>query len=214
MLLPNGIWISDDKPMRGAKRPALFLDRDGVVIREVHYISRAEDVALERGAVDLIRWAHEAGLAVVVVTNQSGVARGLFGWPAFEAVESEIAEQLSAHGVGIDLVVACAFHEDHTDGFSADHARWRKPGPAMIELAGERLGLDLAASWMVGDRPSDIAAAQNAGLAGAVHVLTGHGARERLEAAALARKDFRLFTADDPLAALQVLRGTFSSRAS
>jgi D-glycero-D-manno-heptose 1,7-bisphosphate phosphatase len=213
MLLENGIWISSNETRRGANaRPALFLDRDGVVVKEVHYLSRTEDVVLELGAVELIGWARQAGLAVVVVTNQSGVARGLFGWAAFEAVEAEVARQLAAHGVDLDLVIACAFHEEHTNGFGPEHARWRKPGPAMIELAGERLGIDLAASWMVGDRVSDVGAAHGAGLAGAVHVLTGHGVRERAAAERLATEGFRVLNAADPMEALQLLRTALARR--
>lgn len=214
MLLPNSIWISDDTPQKGAPRAALFLDRDGVVVKDVHYLSRVEDVVLERGAPELIRWAHEAGLAVVVVTNQSGVARGLFDWTAFEAVEAEISRLLAAQGVGLDLVIACAFHQDHTLGFGDEHARWRKPGPAMIELGAKMLGLDLSASWMVGDRASDTGAARGAGLAGSVHVSTGHGAAERAEAVAFGAEGFRVVTAADPLEALQILRDAFGHKAS
>ncbi|HUD51577.1 HAD family hydrolase [Parvibaculum sp.] len=213
MLLPNGIWISDPAPAKH-RGPALFLDRDGVIVREVDYLSRPEDVVIENGAIELFRWARERGLALVTITNQSGVARGRFGWPDFEAVEAEIARQLSAHGVGVDLVVACAFHEEHTPDFDAEHARWRKPGPAMIELATEKLGCDLASSLMIGDKASDIEAARNAGLKAAIHVLTGHGKEERAAALKLARPDFAVHVANDLVDARALLDAQSFGRTS
>jgi len=214
MLLPNGIWISDPTPARRGG-PTLFLDRDGVIVREVDYLSRPEDVALERGAVELLRWSRMRGLGLAVVTNQSGIARGRFGWSAFEAVEAEIARLLSAAGVSLDLVVACAFHDDHTDGYDAEHARWRKPGPAMLELAAEKLGCDLASSVMIGDKASDIEAARNAGLGLSVQVLTGHGREERAAALKLARPDFKVVAVNDLVEALEFLETQrFGSSAS
>lgn len=214
MLLENGIWISTDAPVQGKSGPALFLDRDGVIVKEAHYLSRIEDVALERGAVDLLGWAKAGNMATIVCTNQSGIARGLFGWAAFEAVDREINRQLAAHGVGIDLTLACAFHKDHTPDFGPAEARWRKPGPAMLEYGVAMMGVDATKSWMVGDRVSDIGAARNAGLAGAIHVATGHGATERDEALAMADEYFQVMGATDPLEALQTLRGLFTSKAS
>lgn len=212
MLLENGIWISKQTPHQYGHGAALFLDRDGVVIKEVNFISRAEDVALEHGAVELMKWARDLGLAIIVVTNQSGIARSMFGWTEFEAVEVEIERQLSAQGIHIDLTIACAFHENFTPGFGEAQARWRKPGPAMLELGASMVSAELAASWMVGDRASDIGAASNAGLAGAVHVQTGHGAKASEAALALAREGFAVMSVADPMAALQVLRGAFAHR--
>lgn len=203
--LPDGIWISSENPTRREGAAALFLDRDGVIVREVDYLSRPEDVVLERGAAKLIGWAHAQGLAVAAVTNQAGIARGRFGWPDFEAVEAEIARQLRAAGVALDLIVACAYHPDHTDGYDDAHARWRKPGPAMIELAAEKLGIDRSRSFMIGDKASDVEAARNAGLVGAIHVLTGHGREEREAAMTLARPGFEVIAAADPEEALALL---------
>lgn len=211
MLLENGIWISTDTPKTQGKKPALFLDRDGVVVKEAHYLSRVEDVALEHGAVELLRWARENGHAIIVVTNQSGIARGLFDWATFETVDREINRQLEERGVGIDLTLACAFHKDHTPGYGEAHARWRKPGPAMLELGAAMTKADIDTSWMVGDRVSDIGAARNAGLAGAVHVATGHGAEASAAALAMATSDFSVLTARDPMEAYQLLRGVWPS---
>ena len=214
MLLENGIWISRQSPHKSGNSAALFLDRDGVIIKDTHYISRPEDVVLEHGAVELLKWAHDIGLAIVVVTNQSGIARGMFDWTEFAAVEAGIARQLSAQGVHTDLTIACAFHEDHTPDFSEAEARWRKPGPAMLELGASMVSADLAASWMVGDRVSDIGAAANAGLTGAIHVQTGHGAKVSDAALALAREGFVVASVADPMAALQILRDAFASNSA
>lgn len=214
MLLENGIWISKQTPSKSAHGAALFLDRDGVVIKEVHYISRAEDVVLETGAVELLTWARDRGLGIVVVTNQSGIARKLFGWVEFEAVEAEIARQLAVHGVSIDLTIACSFHKDYTPDFGPAQERWRKPGPAMLELGAAMIRAKLATSWMVGDRTSDIGAAANAGLAGAIHVQTGHGASAGDAAVALERKDFSVTSVADPAAALLLLHDIFAKDSS
>ena len=212
MLLPNGIWISNPTPSRHGG-PLLFLDRDGVIVHEVNYLARPEDVALETGIADLVSWVHGRGIAIAAVTNQSGIARGRFGWPEYEAVEAEVERQLAERGVAIDLVVACAFHEEHTEGFGMEHARWRKPGPAMLELAAERLGCDLEASVMIGDKASDVEAARNAGLAHAIHVLTGHGEEERAAALALARPGFAVHAATDLRDALTILKsGPWAAR--
>ncbi|MFZ2468434.1 MAG: HAD-IIIA family hydrolase [Parvibaculum sedimenti] len=205
MLLENGVWISDPAPARHGG-PALFLDRDGVIVREINYLSRPEDVALETGIAELIGWAHARGIAVAAITNQSGVARGRFSWAEYEAVEAEVARQLAARNVALDLVIVCAFHEDHTEGFGQEHARWRKPGPAMLELAAEKLGLDLGASIMIGDKASDVEAARNAGLTHAIHVLTGHGEKERAAALKLARPGFAVHAAADLHEALALLK--------
>lgn len=205
----HGIWISNAAPLAQRGGAALLLDRDGVLVREAHYLARPQDVHLERGAVELIRWVHGRGMTVATITNQSGIARGLFDWNAFEAVEHEIARRFAEQGVSLDLTIACPFHPEHTQGYGEAHARWRKPGPAMIELAAERLGFDAQMSWMIGDTASDVGAARNAGLAGAIHVLTGHGAKERERALSLATDNFRVLAARDLDDALMHLRTLF-----
>lgn len=207
MLLTNGIWLSTETPPRREGAAALVLDRDGVLIEEVSYISQPEDVRLEAGAVDLLAWACRQKLSVVTVTNQSGIARGCFGWRDFEAVERELARQLAMHGLALDLTLACPFHPDHTPGYGPNEAHWRKPGHWMIELAAEMVGFDPAKSWMVGDKASDVGAARHAKLAGAVHVLSGHGREERAEALKHADGGFRVLAACDLADALALLGG-------
>lgn len=210
-LINDGIWLSNGSPVARSGDAALVLDRDGVLVREVNYLSRPQDVQLECGAAELIQWAHERDLAVVVVTNQSGVARGFFDWNAFEAVDREITHQLAERGVAIDLTIACPFHPNFTPDYNEAHSRWRKPGPAMIELAADLLGFSKNASWMIGDKKSDVGAARNAGLAGAVHVLTGHGSKERENTIAMEEEGFRVVAAQDLDDALIHLREIFAA---
>jgi D-glycero-D-manno-heptose 1,7-bisphosphate phosphatase len=202
----DGVWVS--AAARRAPKPVagLLLDRDGVLVREVNYLHRRQDVEIAPGAVALLRWAAQVGLPVAVVTNQAGIARGIFGWNEFQAIQDEIAARLAAEGVAVDLVIACPFHPEHTPGWDTAHARWRKPGPGMLKAAAEFLNLDLSCSWMVGDNESDIAAAKAAGLAGGVHVLTGHGAVFRDNALALANETFSVVPALDLVEALSLLR--------
>ena len=183
-----------------AGRPALFLDRDGVLVEEVGYLHRVQDVALAPGAPALVAAANRAGAAVVLVTNQSGVARGLFGWPEFEAVQGEIDRRLAASSARLDAVFACgASPAGSGDPAVADHP-WRKPNPGMILAARERMGIDLARSVLVGDRAQDLAAARAAGLPLGVHVGTGHGmaAEEQTLARALATAAFAVRLAPGP----------------
>ncbi|MDO8289808.1 MAG: HAD-IIIA family hydrolase [Parvibaculum sp.] len=214
MLLENGIWISSDTPRQSTSGAALFLDRDGVVVKEMNYLSRIEDVSLEHGIIELLAWAHGAGLATIIVTNQSGIARGLFDWATFEAVQAEVTRQLAAQGVSVDLTIACPFHDKFTRGYGPAQARWRKPGPAMLELGAAMTASDGRRSWMIGDRAGDMAAARNASLVGGVHVATSQGADERAAALALADEYFRVIEAAHPMDALQSLRKIFPNTSS
>ena len=166
--------------------PALFLDRDGVLVEEVAYLSRPEDVAPITGAVALVAACNAAKVPVALVTNQSGVGRALYGWQDFAAVQARLAALLAAAGAKLDGVFACAYHAQAKGAFAIAGHPWRKPSDGMLRAAAEALGLDLARSWMVGDKASDIAAGRRAGLAGGVHLLTGHGGAERAAALALA----------------------------
>jgi D-glycero-D-manno-heptose 1,7-bisphosphate phosphatase len=187
-------------------RSALFLDRDGVIVDDPGYLSRSADVSLLTGAADLIAAANTRNIPVVVVTNQSGIARGLFDWGAFESVQQEIARQLDLSGVHLDAVIACPFHPDFTDDYAATGSIWRKPAPGMITQAAEQLNIDTGQSYMVGDTITDIDAAKAAGLAGAVLVQTGHGAAHTEDVGAVRCPDFSVDIATDAFNALAHLR--------
>ena len=188
----DGIWCRVHEPDMAASaagRPALFLDRDGVVVEEVHFLRRPEDVHLVPGVAAVLAEARRQGILLVLTTNQSGIARGLFGWPAFAAVQARLEALLAERQAGFDMVLACPFHPDGLGSYRGEHP-CRKPQPGMLLRAAERLGLDLARSWAVGDRARDLEAGRAAGCAGGLHVLTGHGPGERAAAQRLATATF------------------------
>ena len=173
-------------------RPALFLDRDGTVIEHVHYLADPAEVRLIGTAAEAIRSARNAGWAVVVVTNQSGVARGYFGWDTVAAVQDRMYALLEAEGAAIDAAYACGHAPPDAGGPAC--SEWRKPAPGMLLAAKGDLGLDLGASWVAGDGAHDLAAGKAAGLRGGTLVGTGYGGRpeEQEKAAALAGAGFEV----------------------
>jgi len=186
----DGVWtqaLTDRTTTE--QRPALFLDRDGVVVEEAHYLHKVEDVSLTPNAAQTIKAANARNVPVILVTNQAGVGYGYFGWDEFVAVQARILSDLAQDGAHIDGVFACPFHAKAKGVYVHDDHPARKPNPGMLLLARERLGVDLAQSWIVGDRSLDVLAGKNAGLTGAVHVLTGHGSKDGERDAALAAGD-------------------------
>jgi D-glycero-D-manno-heptose 1,7-bisphosphate phosphatase len=183
----EGVWSEVLRPPQpgAAPRPALFLDRDGVIIDEVGYIARAEDVRLIDGAAAVIAAANRCGVAVAVVSNQAGIGRRMFGWTEFMAVQARMLALLAEAGARLDAIYACP-HVAAADTPACDQHPARKPNPGMLLRAAAQLNLDLAPSWIIGDRASDMLAGRNAGLEGGVHVATGAGARPDERAAALA----------------------------
>ena len=153
-------------------KPALFLDRDGVLIQDKHHLHDPDAVELCLGAKNLVETAHAMGWPVVVITNQSGIARGRFTWEAYGAVTERLQELL-----GPSAPLAAIYANGH--GPDAPLNSWRKPSPAMLEAAASDLRLDLLRSLLVGDRLSDLQAGARAGLRWLAHVRTGHGEHER-----------------------------------
>ncbi len=205
-----GLWREVLRPPSdGPRRPALFLDRDGVIVDETGYLHEPPKVALIPGAGAVIAACNGAGVPVLAVTNQSGIGRGLYGWAEFAAVQTRMMLLIEEKGGALDGVLACAYHADAVGPYAiADHC-WRKPRPGMLLAAAEVWPIDLTRSWIVGDRSRDLAAGKAAGLAGGLHVLTGHGAADRAAAVALADVDFQVLIADsvaDHVALLAALR--------
>lgn len=159
-------------------KPCLFIDRDGTLIEERNYLSDPEQVALIPGAAEAVRMAREAGWLVVVLTNQSGVGRGYFSLSDVERVNRRIEQLLEREGAGLDGIFVCPHAPE-------ENCPCRKPRPGLVEEAARQLPVDLARSWMVGDKTADIELARNAGLRGAL-VLTGYGAEAAEEAGGLA----------------------------
>ena len=145
--------------------PALFLDRDGTINIDTDYPSDPTDIVLRGDIVPVLEAANRGKIPVVVVTNQSGIARGYFGWDEFAAVNGRVLDLLRERNVFVDMVVACAYHEAGTGPLAiADHPM-RKPNPGMLLEAAKRLGLDLERSLIIGDKVADMEAGQRAGLA-------------------------------------------------
>ncbi|SMF38197.1 D-glycero-D-manno-heptose 1,7-bisphosphate phosphatase [Tistlia consotensis] len=208
-LQPDGLWCERRRQVPPPSPRALFLDRDGVVVEEVGFLHRPQEVRLAAGAAALCRAARAAGWTVVLVTNQSGIGRGRYGWPEFAATQAEIERQLAAAGAPepFDLVLACPHHPEGIEPYRHADAPGRKPNPGMLARAIELLALEPAASWIVGDRAVDLEAGRRAGLAGGLHLSTGHGrdAGEREQALASATPAYRVLAADDLPAALTLL---------
>jgi D-glycero-D-manno-heptose 1,7-bisphosphate phosphatase len=192
------LWSQILNRPQGLYSGALFLDRDGVMVEDTDYLHRAEDVQLIDDAAKVIAEANRKAVPVIVVTNQAGIARGKFGWDDFVTVQERMIEDLDQQGAFLNAVFACPHHKDGSPPYdSPDHA-WRKPNPGMLLEAAQRLPIDLSQSWLIGDRAGDLQAAKTAGLAGGVHVLTGHGgdAGEREEAEAVGGDGFQALMID------------------
>jgi D-glycero-D-manno-heptose 1,7-bisphosphate phosphatase len=151
---------------------ALFLDRDGVINQEIGYLHRPEDVRFVTGIFDLCRTAQRLDYKLVVVTNQSGIARGLYTLADFEALMTWMRAEFAREGVTLDAVYHCPYHPVHGLGEWKREHEDRKPGPGMLLRAARDLSLDLPRSILIGDRCSDLAAARAAGLEQAF-LLTG-----------------------------------------
>ena len=159
-------------PLRG--RPALFIDRDGTLIENVDYLADPGRVHVYAGAADMLHAFRAAGLALVMVTNQSGIGRGLLTWEQYDAVAARVRDLLAAEGVMLDIEVCCGHGpvEGETCG-------WRKPAPGMFLEAMRELAIPAAGSLVVGDRLSDLEAGRGAGVTRFAHVATGHDATDR-----------------------------------
>lgn len=147
-----------------ALRPAAFLDRDGVINIDHGYVYRWEDFAYVPGAVDALRRLQAAGYALVIVTNQSGVARGYYDEAAIKTLHDALREDLAAQGVTLDAIEHCPHLPDAQVARYAVDCDCRKPAPGMILRSARTLGIDLAASLMFGDKPSDVDAGRAAGV--------------------------------------------------
>jgi D,D-heptose 1,7-bisphosphate phosphatase len=156
-------------------RPAVFLDRDGTVIEEREYLSDPAGVSLIAGTASAIRRLREAGYAIVIVTNQSGIARGLYTEADYHRVAARLQALLTAEGVSPDATYYCPHHPDHDETCTC-----RKPGTGMHRQAAASLELDLARSVYVGDKVSDLLPGLELG-GRAILVRTGFGRVSELE---------------------------------
>lgn len=147
----------------GRPRPGVLLDRDGTIIVDHGYVGSVDRIDFIEGAAEAIARLNQADVPVALVTNQSGVARGLYSIDDVRLVHDHITGYLRARGAHIDLYLYCPFHPDGIIGAFARPSDDRKPGPGMAIAAAGALNLDLAASWVVGDRPEDVGLAEAVG---------------------------------------------------
>ena len=151
-------------------RRAAFLDRDGTISEEMGYVNHIERFQIFPYAAEAIRHLNQADIAVVVITNQSGVARNIFPEALVHEVHKKMVAQLALGGAWIDAIYYCPHKTE-------DACECRKPNPGMLEQAAREHGLDLPASWVVGDRYADLEMAHTAGGRG-ILVMTGYGRGE------------------------------------
>lgn len=162
--------------MSGA--PAVFVDRDGTLIRELEQPPRrASDVEFVPGAPEALCTLGRAGFRIVMITNQSAFARGWLRFEEYVAVQRTIDAELARVGTRLDAVYFCPHHPSAGAAPYRRACTCRKPGSGLLELAARELGLDLARSWMVGDALRDLDAGAGVGVRG-ILVATGKGARE------------------------------------
>ena len=157
---------------KNLKRKAFFLDRDGVLIEEKHFISDPKDVYLEQGVLEFFHHLYELKIPIVIITNQSGISRGFFNWQDYEKITERIIYLLGEKNPVIGIFA---------NGLGPDSSfrGWRKPSPEMINVAANMLDIDIVNSFLIGDRLTDIEAGFNAGIKNLVHLETGHGLKER-----------------------------------
>lgn len=153
------------------QKPAIFFDRDGVLIKDCHYISSADKVELEDGVKELIKFAKAKDWIIIIITNQSGISRGYFSWEEYKSVTDRFLEVLDLPS-SVDGIYANGFDERR-------YSFWRKPNPGMIFEAQRDFNINLSQSILIGDRLSDLQAGLKANIKTIFHVLTGHGLAER-----------------------------------
>jgi D-glycero-D-manno-heptose 1,7-bisphosphate phosphatase len=158
----------------GDKRRAVFLDRDGTINVEKNYLHKATDFEFIPGAQEAIKKLKDAGFLVVVVSNQSGIARGYFDETAVESLHQHIQEELANYGTSIDAFYFCPHHPVKGLGPYKVQCECRKGSPGMLLLAARDYDVDLSRSIMVGDKLADIEAGKRAGCKSLL-VLTGYG---------------------------------------
>ena len=166
-----GLWsevLSKNDKLYG--KPALFLDRDGTIVKEHEYLHKPNNVRLNQNIGSLINACNLINIPVIEITNQSGIGRGYYNWNDFIKTKQEIRKVLLLENAKIDMLCACAFHNDAIGKYKIVNHSWRKPNAGMLIEAKKSLNIDLNKSWIIGDRLSDIKAGVNAGIKGGVYL--------------------------------------------
>ena len=155
-------------------RAAVFIDRDGTLNEDIGYVSTPDELVLYPWAAQSVRQINEAGLLAVVITNQSGIARGMYTEAILDAIHRRMTQELAREGARVDAIYYCPHHPDIGLPSYRMVCECRKPQAGLLDRAAREHGIDLARSFVIGDKASDIKLAENAGARGAL-VLTGYG---------------------------------------
>ncbi len=166
--------LKKEQTVENKIKPALFLDRDGVVNIEKSFITHPDMLELEDGIVELIRYYNQKKWPVIVITNQSGIGKQKINWATYWLIEDRMIQDLAANGAFIDLILACPCHPDAIEPYNGIDLPSRKPAPGMINTACELFAIDKERSVVIGDRIRDIEAGVRGGLAYGILRDSGH----------------------------------------
>ena len=155
------------------KKKAIFLDRDGVINKEIGYLSNPDDFILIEGIVDALKILKKRGFLLIVITNQAGIARGYYTEETLRKIHNKMKRIFNDVGIILDEIYCCPHHPDFSGSCDC-----RKPNPGMLLKAKEKFNIDLKQSYMVGDTLNDIKTGKNANCK-TVLVLTGYGEKEQ-----------------------------------
>jgi D-glycero-D-manno-heptose 1,7-bisphosphate phosphatase len=173
-------------------RKAIFLDRDGTLLVEVGYLNHPSQVMPYHFTAQALRLAREAGFLLIVVTNQSGIARGYLSEAELDAIHARMHEMLGEGGAGLDAVYYCPHHKDGAVGEHAVECACRKPATVLGQKAADRFGIDLDASFMIGDKETDMAFGRALGVQPCL-VRTGFGSFEESSRGPAGLEGVRIF---------------------
>jgi D-glycero-D-manno-heptose 1,7-bisphosphate phosphatase len=191
-------------------RPAIFIDRDGTINEDIGYASHPDEIVIYSFAAEAIRLAGDAGFKVIIVTNQSGIARGLYDEAMLATIHEKLIGELQREGAQIDAIYYCPHHPRIGNESYKKDCACRKPQIGMLERAAREHHINLEKSFVIGDKASDINLATNAGARG-VLVMTGYGGHT------LANMErfpcYPAIVAEDLLEAVQLILSGFSSEA-
>ena len=187
------------------KRRAVFMDRDGTISEEVGYVNHPSRYRVFPYSAEAVRLLNDAGWLAILITNQAGVARGYFTEEVIDAVHGLLAQELEKQDARLDAIYYCAHHPTVGEEPYRFDCNCRKPKPGLLLDAAEEFDIDLAKSWMIGDRYSDIELARNANARAAL-VLSGYG-RGEWEYQRAAWKHEPDLVAKDLLEAVQKITG-------
>lgn len=163
---------------RASASSAIFIDRDGTINEDIGYVSSPDELIIYPWAAEALRLVNESGMKAIVITNQSGIARSLYTEKTLDAIHDRMTRELKQVGACVDGIYYCPHHPEIGDETYRKRCECRKPRPGMLRAAARDHQVDLAASYVIGDKASDINLAAEVGASG-VLVLTGYG-RETL----------------------------------